>query len=75
MDTYIRCFKGRRKQKRFSATDRDNISEYKRQKLYANGVKRYNEEMDLVGLLKTIRQVKIFFRTMLKQKQRAMLMV
>jgi hypothetical protein len=39
--------------KRAFATDRDQISEYKRQKLYANGLSRYNDSMDLVKLLKT----------------------
>jgi hypothetical protein len=36
-------------------TDKDTISSYKRQKLYSNGVKRYNNSMDLVNLLKTVR--------------------
>lgn len=56
-------------------TDKDTISSYKRQKLYSNGVKRYNNSMDLVNLLKTVRQTKVYFRTQLKQKQRALLQV
>lgn len=57
---FVKCSK---KNPKARATDRDEISEYKRQKLYKNGVNKYNSSMDLVGLLKVVRQTKIFFRT------------
>jgi len=42
---FVRCSKKNPKHK---ATDADEISEYKRQKLYKNGVTKYNNSMDLV---------------------------
>jgi hypothetical protein len=43
---------------------------YKKQKRYDNGAKRYLEEMDIVGQLRTNRLTKMVFRSTLKPEER-----
>jgi hypothetical protein len=49
--------------------------EYKREKRYLNGSKRFVEEIDLIKILKTIRISKMLFRTTLRPEERLMLQV
>jgi len=51
------------------------VPAYKRAKLFTNGKKKYNGEMDIVKILKALRIAKTLFRVTLKQKQRVMMQI
>lgn len=47
-----------------------NSEAWRKHNLYANGVKRYFQELDVVNLLQTVRMSKIYMNVMMNQKQR-----
>ena len=47
-------------------------SAYKKRRLFEKGTRRYNKEMDIVTMLKTLRITKVLFRTMMQQKHRVL---